>query len=189
MGNKLDVVNICAGNSGLSWSEQQPHMRSCVKSVQRLSLLACWSHIRVSGSAELEMLMSWGSRETVENTFCGWNIGGSSGQDSVRFVRPECINTKLFGIGRLPQELPISPQLPELSSPGPLSICAKFIRLLSVCVAIMAAPSCCSSKGPPKPCTDAAEVCVCSQLLTLADCSPPEKAPQPLTPLNFRIQH
>lgn len=72
---------------------------------------------------------------------------GGSGQDNVRFVWPECINTKLFGTGRLPQELPISPRLPELSSPGPLSICAKFIRLPSVCVAIMAAPSWCSSKG------------------------------------------
>lgn len=71
---------------------------------------------------------------------------GGSGQDNVRFVWPECINSKLFGSGRLPQELPISPPLPEPSSPGPLSICAKFIRLPSVCVAIMAAPSCCSSK-------------------------------------------
>lgn len=118
---------------------------------------------------------------------------GGSGQDNVRFVWPECINTKLFGTGRLPQELPISPRLPELFSPGPLSICAKFIRLPSVCVVIMAAPSCCSSKGAhegaPKLCTDAAEACECSQLLTLADCSPPEKTSHPLQALNLRIQY
>lgn len=40
-----------------------------------------------------------------------------------------------------------SPSASKLSSPGELSICAKFIRHPSVFVAIMAAPSCCSSKS------------------------------------------
>lgn len=80
------------------------------------------------------------------------------------------MNTKLFGTGSPPRYLPISPRLPELSSPGALSICAKFIRLPSVCVAIMAAPSCCSSKSAYRVLKGLAlamqQRSECSQLLT-----------------------
>lgn len=131
MCHKLDVVSLRSGNSGLSRSEQQPHMRSRMTFFQRLPSCLFKSHC--------SQWISW-----VGNVN---ELGGRGGQDNVRFVWPECINTKRFETGRPPRELPISLWLPELSSPGPLSICAKFIRLPSVCAAIMAAPSCCSSKG------------------------------------------
>lgn len=118
-----------------------------------------------------------------------------STQDNVRFVWPECMNTKLFGTGSPPRYLPISPRLPEPSSPGALSICAKFIRLPSVCVAIMAAPSCCSSKssyGLQRPCTGAREACECSQLrlwLTALIMKRPVPHPHPPPPNSLESQH
>lgn len=144
-------------------------------SLDSLQTCSCLRHVQISESAGTELWMSQSSREKGEGFPRGRTMSCLSGLSA---SAPSF--SELAACPRTYQSLPA--WLPELPSPRPLSICVKFIRLHSVCVAIMAAPSCRCSKrayGLQRPCTDAAEACECSQLLTLADCSRGEKTSPP----------
>lgn len=72
--------------------------------------VACLSHARVSGLAELEMLMCGVRRETGERAFCGGWEGVARTMSGLSGLSASTLG--LFGSGRLPEELAISPPLP-----------------------------------------------------------------------------
>lgn len=145
-----------------------------------MSVLFLWVHVQISESAGLEVWTSRGSREKEEEVFPRAEPGTMSGLSGLS-ARTLSFSELAAGPGTYPSP----PWLPEPSSSGALSICSKFIRLPSVCVAIMAAPSCCSSEssyGFQRPCRGAAET-----LLTLADCSHHERTSPPSRSKSFLI--
>ena len=58
-----------------------------------------------------------------------------SERDNARFVRPECVNTKLSPAGTVPRYLPFTPRPPRAAGAlcWAVSVCVKFIRLSTVC--------------------------------------------------------
>lgn len=147
-----------------------------VQRVNKCLPFASLSHVQTIESTELEVWISQGSRDKEEEAVPGAVPRTMSGLSSL-----SAWTLSFSELAACPSTYP-SPPASRVAQHGALSICIKFIRLPSVYVAIMAAPSCCSSKsayGLWGPGAGAAKARECSQWLTLAAGSHYEKTRVP----------
>lgn len=88
------------------------HFNNWFKVWINVCLLASVSYVQISESTGLENV-----NEPGEPRERGRGFPRGSAQDNVRFVWPECMNTKLFGTGSPPRYLPISPGFQSCPAP------------------------------------------------------------------------